>query len=85
MRTMAAEGRTVLVSSHLLSEMAQTADDLIVIGRGQLIALCPTTQFIAEATDPTVRVRTPQSERMHTALVHKGVTIRHDDGALTAS
>jgi ABC-2 type transport system ATP-binding protein len=82
MRTMADNGRTVLVSSHLLAEMAQTADELIVIGRGRLIAQCPTAQFISEATEPSVRVRTAQVERLQTALVHKGATVRHEPGAL---
>jgi ABC-2 type transport system ATP-binding protein len=82
MRTMATNGRTVLVSSHLLSEMAQTADELIVIGRGRLIAQCATAQFISDVTEATVRVRTPQAERLQTALVHKGATVRHEPGAL---
>jgi len=82
MRTMADNGRTVLVSSHLLAEMAQTADELIVIGRGRLIAQCPTAQFISEATESSVRVRTAQVERLQTALVHKGASVRHEPGAL---
>jgi ABC-2 type transport system ATP-binding protein len=82
MRTMADNGRTVLVSSHLLAEMAQTADELIVIGRGRLIEQCSTAQFISAATESSVRVRTAQVERLQTALVHKGATVRHEPGAL---
>jgi ABC-2 type transport system ATP-binding protein len=82
MRTMADNGRTVLVSSHLLAEMAQTADELIVIGRGRLIALSSTAEFISAATESSVRVRTAQVERLQTALVHNGATVRHEPGAL---
>jgi ABC-2 type transport system ATP-binding protein len=60
MRGIAAEGRTVLVSSHLMSEMENTADHLIVIGKGKLIADCPLQEFIARSTQQAVRARTPQ-------------------------
>ena len=59
MKRLAAEGRTVFVSSHLMSEMENTADHLIVIGKGKLIADCPTAEFIARSTRRAVRVRTP--------------------------
>jgi ABC-2 type transport system ATP-binding protein len=68
MHRLADEGRTVFVSSHLLSEMAQTAQDLIVIGRGKLIAQTSTAQFIADATEDTVRVRSPQLDRLRELL-----------------
>ncbi|QQQ76390.1 ABC transporter ATP-binding protein [Saccharothrix sp. 6-C] len=68
MHRLAAEGRTVFVSSHLLSEMAQTAQDLIVIGRGKLISQTSTEQFIADATEDTVRVRSPQLDRLRELL-----------------
>ena len=58
MRSLAAEGRTVLVSSHLMSEMEYTADHLLVIGRGRLIADCGTAEFIARGSGQAVRVRT---------------------------
>ncbi|NRQ40557.1 ATP-binding cassette domain-containing protein, partial [Nonomuraea sp. NN258] len=61
MRRLAAEGRTVLVSSHLLSEMALTAHDLIVIGRGRLISQGGAAEFVSRATETTVRVRTPET------------------------
>ncbi|RKN09437.1 ABC transporter ATP-binding protein [Streptomyces radicis] len=62
MRRLAAEGRTVFVSSHLMSEMAQTADHLIVIGRGQLMADLPVRDFIAANSTDFARVRTPDGD-----------------------
>jgi ABC-2 type transport system ATP-binding protein len=62
MKTLAAEGRTVFVSSHLMSEMENTADHLIVIGRGRLLADCTMDEFIARSSGQTVRVRTPQPD-----------------------
>ena len=59
MKALAAEGRTVFVSSHLMSEMENTADHLIVIGRGKLIADCTMKEFVARASGASVRVRTP--------------------------
>src|SRR5262249_56724138 len=58
MKTLAAGGRTVFVSSHLMSEMENTADHLIVIGRGQLLADCTMDEFLARSTGPTVRIAT---------------------------
>ncbi|MDR8407599.1 ABC transporter ATP-binding protein [Nonomuraea sp. 3-1Str] len=60
MRDLAAEGRTVFVSSHLMSEMAQTADHLVVIGRGRLIAATSMTEFIGRSSQAYVRVRSPR-------------------------
>ncbi|MFB9527193.1 ABC transporter ATP-binding protein [Nonomuraea roseola] len=60
MRRLAAEGRTVFVSSHLMSEMAQTADHLIVIGRGRLIADTSVEEFIGRSSQGYVRVRSPR-------------------------
>jgi len=68
MQTLASEGRTVFVSSHLMSEMAVTADHLIVIGRGQLIAESSTQEFIQRSSERSVLVRTPQADRL-TALI----------------
>lgn len=68
MKGLAAQGRTVLVSSHLLSEMALTADHLVVIGRGRLIADASTKEFIARSTESSVRVRSPQLDRLREAL-----------------
>ncbi|MGK5559362.1 ABC transporter ATP-binding protein, partial [Actinomadura kijaniata] len=62
MKRLAAEGRTVFVSSHLMSEMALTADHLIVIGRGQLLADMSVQDFIAANSAGFARVRTPDTE-----------------------
>jgi len=64
LKSLAAEGRTVLVSSHLMSEMALTAEHLIVIGRGKLIADTSVAEFTRSASRGTVLVRTPDSERL---------------------
>jgi ABC-2 type transport system ATP-binding protein len=64
MKALAAEGRTVFVSSHLMSEMENTADHLLVIGRGKLIADCTVAEFIARNSVQAVRVRTPQPEAL---------------------
>ncbi|HEX6526345.1 MAG TPA: ATP-binding cassette domain-containing protein [Streptosporangiaceae bacterium] len=72
MRSLAAEGRTVFVSSHLMSEMENTADHLIVIGRGRLIADCGMAEFIARSSGNTVLVRTPQPDAMAGAATAAG-------------
>jgi ABC-2 type transport system ATP-binding protein len=82
MKSLAAEGRTVLVSSHLMSEMALTADHLIVIGRGKLLADVSTQEFIEKSASRTVRVRTPQSSELVRVLDRPGVEIVRTDGAL---
>ncbi len=76
MKALAAEGRTVFVSSHLMSEMEHTADHLIVIGRGQLLADCTMEEFIARSSGQTVRVATPQAE----VLAEAGGTVVPGDG-----
>ncbi|XVV03765.1 ABC transporter ATP-binding protein [Actinosynnema sp. CA-248983] len=86
MQGLAAEGRTVLVSSHLLSEMALTASDLVVIGRGKLISQSTTTEFVERSTENTVRARSPHADKLGAMLVDKGFTVREgEDGALTVS
>jgi ABC-2 type transport system ATP-binding protein len=79
MRTMlkdlAAAGHTVFVSSHLMSEMAQTATRLVVIGRGRLIADTTVEEFVARAASNTVVVRTPDPSRLRTLLLGPGITI----------
>jgi ABC-2 type transport system ATP-binding protein len=72
MKSFAAEGRTVFVSSHLMSEMQHTADHLIVIGRGKLIAACPVGEFISRSADHVVRVRTPQAGALSGVLAEAG-------------
>ncbi len=64
MKQLASEGRTVFVSSHLMNEMAVTADHLIVIGRGKLIADCSTQEFIERSSEKFVLVRSPQAARL---------------------
>lgn len=78
LKGLAAEGRTVFVSSHHMSEMALTADHLIVIGRGHLIADTSVADFVREASSNVVRVRTPDASRLTAALAQDGVAVRHD-------
>ncbi|MER8048188.1 ATP-binding cassette domain-containing protein [Streptomyces sp. NPDC094032] len=66
--TLAAEGRTVLVSSHLMSEMALTADHLIVIGKGRLLADTTVTELVHQAGGTTIKVVTPEAARLRTLL-----------------
>jgi ABC-2 type transport system ATP-binding protein len=75
MKSLAAEGRTVLVSSHLMSEMEYTADHLLVIGRGRLIADCGMAEFIARGSGQAVQVRTSQPDELTQAVVAAGGTI----------
>jgi len=80
LRGLAAEGRTVFVSSHHMSEMAITADHLIVIGRGRLIADTSVADFVRQASSNIVRVRTPDASRLTAALAADGVSVSHDGG-----
>ncbi|PGH44305.1 multidrug ABC transporter ATP-binding protein [Micromonospora sp. WMMA1996] len=75
LRGLAAEGRTVFVSSHLMSEMAQTADNLIVVGRGRLLADVSLAEFTRRASRTTVRVRSPQAAALRDLLAGPDVTI----------
>ncbi|WP_431876077.1 ABC transporter ATP-binding protein [Micromonospora marina] len=75
LRGLAAEGRTVFVSSHLMSEMAQTADHLIVVGRGRLLADVSLAEFTRRASRTTVRVRSPQAAALRDLLAGPDVTI----------
>lgn len=83
MRKLAGEGRTVLVSSHLLSEMANTADRLVVIGKGKLIASTTVSEFISRSGAATVRVRSPQLDTLRELLMAAGLTVRDVPDALT--
>jgi ABC-2 type transport system ATP-binding protein len=83
MQSLAASGRTVLVSSHLLSEMAVTAEHLIVIGRGKLIADAQTADFISRSTQASVRVRSPRLSELADVLRRKGFSMTSADGVLT--
>jgi ABC-2 type transport system ATP-binding protein len=75
MRSLAARGRTVLVSSHLMSEMEHTADHLLVIGRGRLIADCSMGEFIARGSGQAVQVRTPQPDALARAVAIAGANV----------
>ncbi|HEU5362101.1 MAG TPA: ATP-binding cassette domain-containing protein [Gaiellaceae bacterium] len=82
LRGLAAEGRTVFVSSHLMSEMSMTAEHLIVIGRGRLIADTSVRAFVAAASKDLVRVRTPDSPALLEAVARLGGSVRVEaDGA----
>jgi len=72
MKQLAAEGRTIFVSSHLMNEMAVTADHLIVIGRGKLIADCGTQEFIERSSDKYVLVRSPDAARLADLIAAQG-------------
>jgi ABC-2 type transport system ATP-binding protein len=86
MRSLASEGRTVFLSSHLMSEMAQTADHLIVIGRGRIIADAGTEEFINRHTAPSVRVRAVEQTELAEALTRRGAVIEcRSDGALAVT
>jgi ABC-2 type transport system ATP-binding protein len=83
LRHQAGLGRAVLVSSHLLSEVAQSVDDLVVIARGVLRACGPLEQVLRAAEGPVTRVRAADSAGLAAALRERGITIEHDDsGAL---
>jgi ABC-2 type transport system ATP-binding protein len=79
LRSLAAEGRTVLVSSHLLSEMSLMADELVVIGRGRMIYQGDVDGFVRRFTDSTVLVRSPHADRL-TALLRGSVELLADGG-----
>ncbi|MEV0254349.1 ABC transporter ATP-binding protein [Streptomyces sp. NPDC050732] len=83
MKSLAAQGRTVFVSSHLMSEMALTADHLVVIGQGRLLADLSMSDFIRQNSRSYVRLRSPQRERLLDVLHRAGVTaVDVGDGAL---
>jgi ABC-2 type transport system ATP-binding protein len=82
LKGLAAEGRTIFVSSHLMSEMALTADHLIVIGRGKLIANTSVDDFVARASAKVVIVRSPELQRLRTLLQGPGVTFEGERGRL---
>jgi ABC-2 type transport system ATP-binding protein len=86
LRHLASEGRTVFVSSHLMSEMALTADHLIVIGRGALIADAPTRDVLSMSTSNYVKVRTPQAGELAALITGAGGTATPDgDATLTVT
>ncbi|MFI9471884.1 ABC transporter ATP-binding protein [Streptomyces sp. NPDC052492] len=80
MKSLAAEGRAVFVSSHLMNEMAVTADHLVVIGRGRLVADCSTEEFIERSTQQSVLVRTPDGGQLAELLRGKGASVSRTAG-----
>ena len=86
MKSLASEGRTVFLSSHLMSEMAQTADHLLVIGRGRIIADASTEEFINGNAAPTVRVRALEQTDLADALTRRGALVESSpDGAMVVT
>ena len=83
MKSLAAEGRTVFLSSHLMSEMAQTAEHLVVIGRGRIIADASVDEIVASHTTASVRVRAVEQSKLSFLLTNAGVLVEDDgDGGL---
>jgi ABC-2 type transport system ATP-binding protein len=82
LKDLAGEGRTILVSSHLMTEMALTADEVIVIGRGRFLAQESVAELTARSAASFVRVRSPQLARLRAALDERGAHTAVEDGAL---
>ena len=78
LRALADEGRTIFVSSHLMSEMAQTATRLVVVGRGRLIADTTVDEFVAQTMGTKVRVRTPEAAQLRSLLQAPDVAVSSD-------
>jgi len=84
LKGLAREGRTVFVSSHLMSEMALTADEVVIIGKGRLIAQVPVEQLINQSSQRFVRVRSPQIDKLRAALEADGASaVVEDDSSLS--
>jgi len=81
-RHLAGEGRTILLSSHLMSEMAQTADHIIVLGRGRIIANAPVADIVAKSTGTAVTVRTPDAARFAQLVASPEVTVTSTEPTL---
>lgn len=85
MRTLAADGRTVFVSSHLLAEMSNTADRLVVIGRGRLISSTTVAEFVSRSGADAVRVRSPQLDTLTGLLAEAGIDVTPEPDGSGAS
>ena len=85
LQRLAAEGRTIFLSSHLMSEMEETADHIIVIGRGRLIADASIAEFTQRSTSSHVRVVSPQATSLAPLLEGAGATVSRADGALVVT
>jgi ABC-2 type transport system ATP-binding protein len=84
LKGLAREGRTVFVSSHLMSEMALTADEIIIIGRGRLISQIPIDELLAQSSQRFIRVRSPEIAKLKSALESDGATtVVEEDGSLS--
>ncbi|MGB8196057.1 MAG: hypothetical protein WCF25_03520, partial [Acidimicrobiales bacterium] len=84
LKGLAREGRTVFVSSHLMSEMALTADEVVIIGKGQLISQTSIEDLLSQSTDNFVRVRSPEAAKLKVALEREGAIVAlEDDGSLS--
>ncbi|MGH9296625.1 MAG: ABC transporter ATP-binding protein [Acidimicrobiales bacterium] len=84
LKGLAREGRTVFVSSHLMSEMALTADEIVIIGKGRLISQVPIEDLLAKSSQWFVRVRSPELSKLRAVLEAKGATtVVEDDGSLS--
>jgi ABC-2 type transport system ATP-binding protein len=84
LKGLAREGRTVFVSSHLMSEMALTADEVVIIGKGKLISQTSIEDLLAQSTENFVRVRAPEAAKLKVALEQEGAAVvLEDDGSLS--
>jgi ABC-2 type transport system ATP-binding protein len=85
LRQLATDGHTVLVSSHLMSEMALTADHLIIIGRGKLLADTPTERLTESSARTDVFVRSPRASELAALLTTRGADVTAEDGGLAVT
>ncbi|HUZ41026.1 MAG TPA: ABC transporter ATP-binding protein [Acidimicrobiales bacterium] len=84
LKRLAREGRTVFVSSHLMSEMALTADEVVIIGKGKLISQTSIEELLSQSTENFVRVRSPEAAKLKVALESEGAVVTlEDDGSLS--
>ena len=74
LRSLAGEGRTILISSHVLAEIEQIADEVVIIHRGKFVEHATTTELAARAAG-NIRVRTPQTDRLRTTLEQAGIRV----------
>jgi len=84
LRHLASEGRTILVSSHVLAEMSQTVDEVVIINKGKLVTMAPVGELLAGASQ-RVRVRSPQLEDVGRRLADRGLEAATEDGALVVT
>ncbi|MGD0853152.1 MAG: ATP-binding cassette domain-containing protein [Acidimicrobiales bacterium] len=84
LKGLAREGRTVFVSSHLMSEMSLTADEVVIIGKGKLISQISIEELLSQSTENFVRVRSPEAAKLKLALEQEGAIVAlEDDGSLS--